>query len=130
MKSRQYLVWPGDNPSNLFLIKQVFDKDTAKDIPQADFPEFQTLVLGETAKWKAGQDKETKKTVDSFLKICWLLAFAVGCIFVMDVNKWVDLKIEQLTLLGVAVGLAVAPFAAKFKFLGMEWERYNPTKID
>lgn len=125
-----YLVAPSPAGVGMFVIKQVISAGKVVEILPRDFPEYKTLVLGDTASWKAEKDFEKKEAVDSFVKICWLLAFAVACLFVLDVNKWVDLKMEQLTLLGMAVGLAVAPFAARFKFLGMEWERYNPTKKD
>jgi hypothetical protein len=118
-----YLVAPSESSEAEFLIREVYDEFTFKDIPQNEFPDFQSLLMGETARREAVNDQETEVVVDSFKKWCWSLAGAVALLFILDLVNLIKLTAEQLALLGLATGLALAFYEAKFKFLGIEWER-------
>jgi hypothetical protein len=53
------------------------------------------------------------------------LAVLVAIILLLVIFSVFKFSSQQLTLLGIVIGLLVIPYAAKFKLLGMEFERHN-----
>lgn len=93
-----------------------------------NIPKFSTLLTGDRAQQKIENTKKSSRVADSFTTACYLLAFLVAAILVLDISNIYKFSSQQLTLLGIFIGLLVIPYAAKFKLLGMEFERYSETR--
>lgn len=88
-------------------------------------PTFNSLITGGRAQSKVEVKSKSNRVTDSFSFACYLLAFLVGVILALDIAEIYKFSTQQLTLLGIFIGLLVIPYAAKFKLLGMEFERYS-----
>ena len=91
-------------------------------------PSFISLLTGGRAQNKVEAKSKSSRVTDSFSLACYLLAFLVGVILALDIAGIYKFSSQQLTLLGIFIGLLVIPYAAKFKLLGMEFERYSDGK--
>lgn len=91
-------------------------------------PSFNSLLTGGRAQNKVEAKSKSSRVTDSFSFACYLLAFLVGVILALDIAGIYKFSSQQLTLLGIFIGLLVIPYAAKFKLLGMEFERYSDAK--
>lgn len=91
-------------------------------------PSFQTLRTGDRAQQKVEVKNKTNKVTDNFTLMCYLLAFLVSFILAFDISDVYKFSAQQFSLLGIVIGLLVIPYAAKFKLLGMEFERYSNGK--
>lgn len=91
-------------------------------------PSFNSLLTGERAQNKVEAKNKTNRVTDSFTLACYLLAFLVSVVLALDIAVVYKFTSQQLTLLGIFIGLLVIPYAAKFKLLGMEFERYSDGK--
>ena len=92
------------------------------------FPSFNSLLTGGRAQNKVEAKSKSNRVTDSFSLACRLSAFVVSIILVLDIVGLYKFSSQQLTLLGIFIGLLVIPYAAKFKLLGMEFERYSDGK--
>ncbi|SDK76570.1 type I restriction enzyme HsdR N-terminal domain-containing protein [Microbulbifer yueqingensis] len=91
-------------------------------------PSFKSLLTGGRAQNKVEVKSKSNRVTDSFSLACYLMAILVGIILTLDILNIYKFSSQQLTLLGIFVGLLVIPYAAKFKLLGMEFERYSGSK--
>lgn len=111
-----------------FDIAQILPGGETKDIHPDEFPSYDALVSGDMSSTKAARTAAVRGTVDRFQIICTCLAIAVAIAFALDVSGVLQLTTKQLALAGISGLLLILPFAAKFKMLGVEFERYNPTR--
>ncbi|AZT85660.1 hypothetical protein EHN06_20060 [Marinobacter sp. NP-4(2019)] len=102
------------------------DTLSLEEIPS--LPKFDSLKAGGRAYQKIESRKKSSRVTDSFAVYCRLLAFFVAAILVLDIASVYKFTSQQLTLLGIFIGLLVMPYAAKFKLMGMEFERYGGKK--
>ncbi|GAB5379670.1 MAG: hypothetical protein Alis3KO_05610 [Aliiglaciecola sp.] len=93
-----------------------------------NLPSFNSLLTGDRAQNKVETKNKSNRVTDSFSFACYLLAFLVAAILALDIAGVYKFTSQQLTLLGIFIGLLVIPYAAKFKLLGMEFERYSDEK--
>jgi len=93
--------------------------------PIEKLPSFQSLLTGDRAHNKIRTENKTNTVTDNFTNNCRFLAFFVLIILLLDISGIYKFSTQQLTLLGIFIGLLVIPYAAKFKLLGMEFERYS-----
>ncbi|MDO6420857.1 type I restriction enzyme HsdR N-terminal domain-containing protein [Saccharophagus degradans] len=91
-------------------------------------PSFNSLLTGGRAQNKVEAKSKSSRITDRFSIVCYLLACLVAAILALDITGTYKFSSQQLTLLGIFIGLLVIPFAAKFKLLGMEFERYSDGK--
>jgi hypothetical protein len=111
-----------------FEIAQVLPDGNTKDIYPAEFPAYGTLISGDKSTQKASRTVAVRDTYDRFQVTCICLAVVVAIVLVLDVSKVLQLSIKQLTLAGISGALLILPFAAKFKMLGVEFERRTPDR--
>ncbi|ELO5517087.1 type I restriction enzyme HsdR N-terminal domain-containing protein [Vibrio vulnificus] len=88
-------------------------------------PNFSALRVGDRAQQKVETKKKSNRITDSFTVICYVLAILVAIILFLDIFSIFKFSSQQLTLLGIVIGLLIIPYAAKFKLLGMEFERHS-----
>ena len=67
--------------------------------------------------------EEKKKAFDGFRIVCWISAFLVVIILLLDIFGDIELTEKQLVLFAVFIFLLIIPFASKLKILGVEFER-------
>ena len=92
-------------------------------------PSFNSLLTGGRAQNKVEAKSKSNRVTDSFSLVCYLLALLIGLILALDIAGIYKFSSQQLTLLGIFIGLLIIPYAAKFKLLGMEFERYSDGKL-
>lgn len=116
-----YLYLHEDNKTRILQV----DEDTQDYTEIQKLPKFETLVVGDKAQSKIEAKQKSKNTIDSFKLICQILAIVTFVVLLLDIFSIFKFSTQQLSLLGVLIGLIVMPYAAKFKLLGMEFERYK-----
>lgn len=94
----------------------------------SNFPSYASLVTGGRAQGKVEVKSKSNKVSGRFSSICHLLALLVLIVLILDIADIYRFTSQQLTLLGIFIGLFIIPYAAKFKLLGMEFERYGDAK--
>jgi hypothetical protein len=105
------------------IIGRVSEEDSSlEDI--SSLPQFKSLRSGGRAHQKIESKKKSNRVTDTFTICCYVLAILVAVILALDVASIYKFSSQQLSLLGIFIGLIVIPYAAKFKLLGMEFERY------
>lgn len=136
--ARQVLSYAKLLPSNPLSLVYVFNGDSKQIgtvnnedgfitlIPE--FPPFNSLRTGGRAQNKVEVKNKSNRVTDSFSFSCYVLAFLVAIILVLDISEIYKFSSQQLILLGIFIGLLIIPYAAKFKLLGMEFERYSERK--
>lgn len=90
-----------------------------------EVPTFKALVTNQNATSKTKISAKRDKATLGFSILCILLAVTALALAIIDICWRPILTPERLVLLGFAAGLALLPFSAKFKALGVEWERYQ-----
>jgi len=124
-----YLVFPPIETSRLdFEISEVLENADTKEVYLSEFPTYAGLVSSDKAAEKVSQDKKIRSTVDEFKLMCFALAGVVTVLFLLDASDTFSITTQQLTLGGIAVFLLLLPYAAKFKMLGVEFERYGASE--
>jgi len=91
-------------------------------------PSFNSLITGGRAQNKVETRSKSSRVTDSFSLVCYLLAFLASVILTLDIADIYKFSSHQLILFGIFIGLLVIPYTAKFKLLGMEFERYSDGK--
>lgn len=125
-----YLFFPTIPGSrNQFQIAQILPDGDTKDIFSNEFPSYDALISGDKSNKKATRTVAVKATVDKFQITCVLLSITVAILLGLDVAGLMQLSTKQLGLAGLSGALLILPFAAKFKMLGVEFERHNPTQV-
>jgi len=64
---------------------------------------------------------ERKKVIDWFFIVCWICAGVIALLLFFKI----PFSGSELILIGAIIGLVLLPFASKFKFLGLEFERLS-----
>jgi len=124
-----YLFFPPlPGSSKRFEIVQVLPDGKTKDIYPDEFPTYDALVSGDKSSKKATRTLAVRSTFDRFQVTCVCLAIVTAIAFVLDVSGVLQLSTKQLALAGISGALFILPFAAKFKMLGVEFERHNPDR--
>ncbi|WAG13851.1 type I restriction enzyme HsdR N-terminal domain-containing protein [Aeromonas hydrophila] len=106
----------------------VVDEDDASVKLLPELPEFSSLLKGDRAQQKLNTKTKTTRTTDRFTFSCYFMALLVSVILIFDVIGFYKFSSQQLSLLFLFIGLLVIPYAAKFKLLGMEFERNSDGK--
>lgn len=109
-----------------FEITQILPDGDTKDIAPAEFPSYDALVSGDKTGRKVARSVAVRSTVDTFQLVCVGLSLVAAVVLALDVSEVFQLNPKQLILAGIAAALLVLPFAAKFKMLGVEFERHSP----
>jgi hypothetical protein len=109
-----------------FEISQILPDGDTSDIAPAEFPSYDALVSGDKTAKKAARSTAVRSAVDTFQVTCICLAVVVVALLGLDLSGFLQLNPKQLALAGIAGALLILPFAAKFKMLGIEFERHNP----
>lgn len=121
-----YLISPPiENSNRVFEIDQVLPNGDVNEVYPDEFPGYDALVAGDKAASKTRMTQKVTHVADNFRTLCWILCGAVLIILALDISNIFVLNTRQLTLIAVAAGLAILPYAAKFKLLGVEFERLN-----
>ena len=123
-----YIVTPSDGDEALFNIYAVTDSGELEFIKFSDFPSYITLISSEKALNKSKNKAETKDTIDKFKMLCFSISIITLILLVLDIADTLKLTSGQLSLLAISIALALIPFAAKLKILGIEFERNEPKK--
>lgn len=124
-----YLFFPPIQGSGKrFEISQVLPDGDLKEIYLAEFPSYDALVSIDKSNKKSARTVAVRNTFDTFKLTCIFLSFLAAIVFGLDVFKVIELSIKQLTLAGISGALLILPFAAKFKMLGIEFERHDQDK--
>lgn len=122
-----YLVFPPIETSSLdFEIVQVLDDGDTVDVYRADFPKYDTLIASDSASLKSERTRKVSTAVDRFKFVSFALAAITLLLLLLDVLNIFTATAQQLILGAVIIGLVLLPYAAKFKMLGVEFERYKP----
>jgi hypothetical protein len=122
------LVQPAEDTSKKFPFDlfRLESDGKLKEYPIDTFPTFNALSSNETAARKDDVSEKEEKANKRFKILCFFIAFAILLIIASDIfceaKSYKLLTSERLTLLGIIVALIVIPFAAKIKFLGIEYE--------
>lgn len=89
-------------------------------------PTFSSLTSNVIVARRDDLKDEEKKTTNKFKALCFVIAFLLIILFVSDIicesKNYKLITPERLTLIGIISALMVLPFAAKIKFLGIEFE--------
>jgi hypothetical protein len=117
---------PPPGSAKRFEISQILPDGDTKEIAPAEFPSYDALVSGDKTAKKAARATAVRSAVDTFQVTCIGLAVAVVVLLGLDLSGILQLNTKQLALAGIAGALLILPFAAKFKMLGIEFERHNP----
>lgn len=83
--------------------------------------DFTTLTKSRRNIMIAETKNERKKVVDRFFIVCWGCGVLIGLILLFRI----PLSGLDLILIGAMIGLILLPYASKFKFLGLEFERLS-----
>ena len=120
-----YVVYPysEQEPNAEFGIYEVEDVETWVPVKPHDFPDYETLILGERAKSRTTIVDARDTAVDTFKYVCFGLSLLVTILFLLDLLAVVSMTAQQLSLLGIAIALVLIPYAARLRFLGVEFER-------
>jgi hypothetical protein len=120
-----YLFFPPiEGSGKRFDISQILPDGSIKELYPDEFPSYDTLVSIDRSNKKTARSVAVRSTVDAFKVTCVVLSIIAALLCVMDVLDVVQMSIKQLTLAGISGALLVLPFAAKFKMLGVEFERH------
>lgn len=117
---------PPPGSGKQFDISQVLPDGDTKEVYPSEFPSYDALVSGDKTGEKSARSSAFRSTVDTFQVTCVCLAIVAVILFGLDISGVLQLSTKQLALAGIAGALLVLPFAAKFKMLGVEFERHNP----
>jgi hypothetical protein len=126
-----YLVFPKENVPFFEVQKILFDseknemiKEPVIDKSQLDFSMQKQSRISERIE---KNHKERTSTIDRFKWLSWILAFIMLMIGILYKLKIITIDTTDLAIIGAVIGLIILPFASKFKFLGMEFERFEKT---
>jgi hypothetical protein len=126
--------WPEQAANTVYKIP--FDRDAQgqlkfetgrpPDFSSIDFGSFREERDKTSSSSKQNILQEQRKSVDWFRKISWIGAALVFLLFLVDMANWHNFAPVEIALLVLTIALAFAPFAARFKVLGLEFERLVP----
>ncbi len=117
-----FLAYPREGGTSP-VFERVLPAPWVADDQMAAVPDFTIARSTQRTKAQAQIVKEGKRSLDKFAVTCWLCAVGVVVLGVLDYRGTIEMTAPRLTLLGVAVGLTILPFANKLKFLGWEFHR-------
>jgi len=123
-----FVITPSNDDESEFNIYAVTDAGALELIKFNDFPNYKTLISSVKALNKAKNKSDTKDTIDHFRTMCFAFSAMTFIFFMLDLTNKLKLSSEQLSLLGITFALALIPFAAKLKILGIEFERNDNKK--
>ncbi len=124
-----YLFFPPiEGTKKSFEIAQVLSDGDTKEVFPNEFPSYDALVSRDKAGKKATRGTAVRSAVDTFQITCVGLSILVAIVLGLDVAGVLQLSSKQLLLGGIAAALLLLPYAAKFKMLGVEFERHVPKK--
>ncbi len=126
-----YLVFPAEY-SPFFQMERIFigEKNEVNQEPLHD-EEFLNYIYQRNARISEKYEKkktEKKRAIDIFKIVCWCLAAIIITIGILNKISKINVNAIDLSLLGVAIGLFIIPYANKIKILGMEFERLEKEK--
>ena len=75
-------------------------------------------------------ERKRENTLNYFQVICWVVAFLLFIVLLLDILKIVSMTPERLALVGGIVALVIIPFAKKLRILGVEFERLSKDASD
>lgn len=129
-----YLVFPKDNEPYFDIERIYFDYEKNEVIEESiinkDILNYKRQRQARVSEKIEQIAEEKDEAIDSFKWICWIIAFVLIVIAVLNKLTIFSLDTTDIALLGGTIGFIVLPFSSKFKFLGMEFERYNKVKVD
>lgn len=102
-----------------------FQKDENKSdiIKISKVPDFLVIKNTIRSKMLAKKEAEQKSTLNYFQIICWIVAFLLFILLILDFKGIILINAERLALIGAIIGLIIIPFARRLKILGLEFER-------
>lgn len=114
----------GDPPFEIYYLqKEGLERSENQPIRINKVPDFSIFKTSRFRKIVSQTEKKRKKTLNSFQIVCWVAAFFVSVLLILDFSNILDITPERLALVGVVAGLVIIPFASKLKLLGIEFER-------
>jgi hypothetical protein len=124
-----YLFFPPFQGSGKrFDISQVMPDGEMKEIYPDEFPAYDALVSIDRSNKKAARVVAVRASFDTFKVTCISLSIVAAVLLALDAFNVLQLSIKQLALAGISGALLILPFAAKFKMLGVEFERRDPSE--
>ena len=118
-----YLVFGSDGTPPIEIQRISFEDEVVQNIDRKfsaeSIPDFTTLIKSKRNVKIAETTNERKEIIDLFFIVCWICGTVIAILLLSKVQ----LSGSDLILLGGVIGLILLPFASKFKFLGLEFER-------
>lgn len=123
--------WPKQAANTVFKVPFERDNQGQLVLETGRPPDFESIDLGPFQEEKARTGsaskqnilKKRRESVDWFQRISWGAAIVVFLLFLAEMFDLTNLEAIEISLLVFSVALALAPFAARFKVLGLEFER-------
>ncbi|GEM_PF-6540119 len=100
----------------------VYDPDTGEflgEISLQSVPEYSSLKMQKLIAKK----KEKDQALAGFKRLCWIMALVLVGVLLVDVFVVSMVTGPRLSLVGMIVGLFLAPYVNRLRVLGMEFER-------
>ena len=94
----------------------------------AEFPDYDSLVIGQATAELHEKEQTKKRTVDHFKVICYTLALILILLFILKKADVITFTSEDMMFLGAIVALFIIPNAAQLKMLGVEYRAKNEEK--
>lgn len=113
-----YIVLP-ESTSNSF---NIIDYNTTERVSIESFDYISQLNTRKST-IKSQIQTSTKKKVDHFRILCWLEAFIILVLFILQKIFNIDISWIDLTILGIIVVLSLLPFFTTVSFNGIEFKR-------
>lgn len=114
----------GEESFEIYHIEKGVDgKETLSPVALRRISDFSIFKNSNIRKSIEQAETKKKRVVDEFRVVCWILAIVVMALLVLDFTGLIKITPERLSLIFLIVILFVMPFASKFKFLGLEYER-------
>lgn len=113
-----YIVLP-ESTSNSF---NIIDYNTTERVSTESFDYISQLNTRKST-IKSQIQTSTKKKVDHFIILCWLEAFIILVLFILQKIFNIDISWIDLTILGIIVVLSLLPFFTTVSFNGIEFKR-------
>ena len=126
---RLYFATAAPGPASELELYQLDARGELQQIAEAEFPTFRALAADKFAARKDRAREDQLGTTESFKLMTRWIALVALLLIAVDVLLEQTLQTQLLTpnrlvAFGVAAALLVVPYAAKFKALGVEWERF------
>lgn len=119
----------GEPPFEIYYLQEeVSAKEKSQPIKISKVPDFTIFKSSKISQEISKKEENRKTTMNWFQIVCWIIAFLVLVLLILDFFNILVITPERLAIIGVIAGLIIIPFASKLKILGVEFERLKERK--